>query len=124
MKRVYAVLNNRIKEFTSHEVYSGQASDKANYPYAVLKLSAVDNTEKDRDDYMLTVSCWDKNEQPSHSRAVGLAEDVRKALLNYRYLDEHQLIIVGRPAVGNVPDQDTQIKRYDVTALIKLYRRV
>lgn len=123
MNRVYSALINRIREYTSHEVYSGQASDKANYPYAVLKLSAVDNTEKDRDDYMLTVSCWDKNEQPSHARAVALAEEVRKALLNYRHLDENQLIIVTRPAVGNVPDPDEQIKRYDVTSLIKTYRR-
>lgn len=123
MNNVYLALINRIREFTDKEVYNGQASDDAKYPYAVIKLGPIENTEKDRDDYMLTVSCWDKRVSPSHAHTVALAEEVRKALLNFRHLDDNQLIIVSRPSVGNIPDPDTQIKRYDVTALIKTYRR-
>lgn len=123
MNHVYLALINRIKEYTDNEVYNGQAKDGARFPYAVLNLGPVDSTEKDRDDYFLTVSCWDKSESPSHAKVVNLAEQVRSALLNYRHLDDNQLIIVSRPNIGNVPDPDTQIKRYDVSAIIKTYRR-
>lgn len=123
MNNVYLTLINRVREFTNRDVYNGQAKDGANYPYAVIKLSPVDNTEKDRDDYMLTVSCWDKRESASHATAVGLAEEVRNALVDFRHLDENNLIIVSRPSVGNIPDPDTMIKRYDVSAIIKTYRR-
>lgn len=123
MNHVYLALINRMREYTDRSVYSGQAPESAVYPYAVATLTPVENTEKDRDDYMLEVRCWDKRESPSHSYAVALAEQVRSALLNFRYLDEKYLIVVSRPSVGNVPDPDAQIKRYDVTALIKTYRR-
>src|SRR5699024_4665200 len=102
-------LITKVRGFTDKQVFNGQADDGATYPYAVIKLSAIDNTEKDRDDYMLTVSCWDKSQSPSHAKAVNLAEEVRSALLDYRHLDENQLIIVSRPNVGEVPDPDTQI---------------
>lgn len=124
MNHVYLTLNNRIKQYTDKAIYTGQASESATYPYAVLTLSPIDNTEKDRDDYTLTVSCWDKSESPSHARVVSLANEVRDALLNYRHVDDYGLIIVSRPSVGNIPDDDTQIKRYDVNALIKTYRRL
>lgn len=123
MNHVYVALIRRIKEFTDNDVYNGQADEKATYPYAVLSLSAIDNTESDRDDYTLTVKCWDKSQSPSHARAVALAEQVRKALLRYRHLDDNGLIIVSRPNVGEIPDPDEQIKRYDVTSVIKTYRR-
>src|SRR5690625_6777695 len=84
MNHVYLTLINRVRELTSKEVYNGQADDDAIYPYAVIKLSLVDNTEKDRDDYMLTVSCWDKRPSPTHAHAVALAEEIRNALLNFR----------------------------------------
>lgn len=123
MNNVYLALITRIRAFTDKEVFNGQASDGANYPYAVIKLTPVDNTEQDRDDYTLEVSCWDKRASPSHATAVALAEEVRSALLRYRLLDDNQLIIVSRPSIGYVPDPDTQIKRYDVRSLIKTYRR-
>ena len=100
MNNVYLALITRIREYTSREVYNGQASDKAKYPFAVIKLGPIDSTEKDRDDYSLTVSCWDKRESPSHAQAVALAEEVRSALINFRHLDENNLIIVSRPNVG------------------------
>src|SRR5690625_2984968 len=123
MNNVYLALITRIREFTNKQVYNGQADDDAKYPYAVIKLGPIDPTEKDRDDYMLTVSCWDKRESPSHAHAVALAEEVTNALLDFRHLDDNLLIIVSRPSIGNIPDPDEMIKRYDVTALIKTYRR-
>ncbi|MCM3739235.1 DUF3168 domain-containing protein [Oceanobacillus luteolus] len=123
MNNVYLTLINRVRAFTNHDVYNGQAEDNAPYPYVVIKLNPIANTEKDRDDYSLTVSCWDKRESPSHATAVRLAEEVRSALIDFRHLDENNLIIVSRPSVGEIPDPDEQIKRYDVTALIKTYRR-
>lgn len=123
MNHVYVALIRRIREFTDYDVYNGQANDNTTYPYAVIKLGPVDPLEKDRDDYMLTVSCWDKSQSSSHARVVSLAEEVRSALLEYRHLDEDGIIIVSRPSVGEIPDPDTQIKRYDVTSLIKTYRR-
>lgn len=123
MNHVYLALINRIKEYTERGVYSGRAPDKAVYPYGVLTLSPVENSEKDRDDYTLRVSCWDKRESPTHSYAISLAEEVRSALVDFRHLDDKYLIIVSRPSVGHVPDPDEQIKRYDVTSLIKTYRR-
>jgi|SRR5690625_4703505 len=123
MNHLYVTIQNQIKSKTSREVYNGQADDKAKYPYVVVKLGPVDPTEKDRDDYMLTASCWEKRKSGSHATVVALAEEVRNALLDFRHLDDNQLIIVSRPSVGVVPDPDEQIKRYDVTAIIKTYRR-
>lgn len=123
MKHVSIPLYQRINNAHEYGTYQGQAPQKEPYPYVTYKLMPVDNTEKDRDDYMLEVACWDKSESTSHARVMDIAESIRKTLLNYRHLDENILIIVGRPNVGYIPDPDALIKRYDVSATIMTYRR-
>lgn len=123
MKRVATPLYQLINNAHEYETYQAIAPEKATYPYVTYKLMPVDNTEKDRDDYTLEISCWDKSESTSHARVMQVAESIRKALLNHRHLDDNILIIIGRPNVGYVPDPDALIKRYDVRAIIKTYRR-
>jgi hypothetical protein len=91
------------------------------YPYVVYKLLPIQNTEKDRDDYTLEVSCWDKSN--SDINVIQIADSVREALVKFRHLDGFNLIIVSRPNIGYVPDPDAEIKRYDVTATLLTYRR-
>lgn len=124
MKNVLTNLYQKINSAHSYTTHNGRAKQGSAYPYVVYKLSPVDNTEKDRDDYDLEVSCWDKSESTSHVVAVELADKVRDALVNYRDVNEHQLLIVSRPSMGYIPDPDEEIKRYDVTANIKTYRRL
>lgn len=123
MKHVATPLYQLINNAHEHETFQSIAPEKATYPYVTYKLMPVDNTEKDRDDYTLEISCWDKSESTSHARVMQVAESIRKALLNYRHLDDNILIIIGRPNVGYVPDPDALIKRYDVRSIIKTYRR-
>lgn len=123
MKELMAAIYQQINNAHEYETYNGQAPQKAKYPYVVYKLLPVSPTEKNRDDYTLEVSCWDKSEDTSHVRVVGIAENVRQSLLKFRFLDDHNLIIVSRPNVGFIPDPDELIKRYDVTATLMTYRR-
>lgn len=123
MIHIAAPLYQQINGAHQHKTYTNPAPQDATYPYVTYKLSPVGNTEKDRDDFMLEVSCWDKSESTSHVRAMQLADSVHQALTNFRYLDEKALIIVSRPSMGGRPDPDPLIKRYDVTAIIKTYRR-
>ena len=133
MKEIMTAIYQQINNAHEYETYNGQAPQKITlsdgrriptpYPYVVYKLLPVSPTEKDRDDYTLEVSCWDKSESTSHVRIIGIAKGIRQALLMFRHLDEHNLIIVSRPNVGYVPDPDELIKRYDVTATLMTYRR-
>ena len=123
MKNVMAVIYQLLNSVDEYETYNGIAPQKAVYPYRVYKLMPITPTEKDRDDYMLEVSCWDKSESTSHVRVIDMAERTRQALLRFRHLDGDNLIVVSRPNVGYIPDPDEMIKRYDVTATLMTYRR-
>ncbi len=117
MKALYTQINNAH----AYKTYRTQAPDTASYPYVVYKLLPIQNTENDRDDYTLEISCWDKSN--SDINVIQLADSVREALVKFRHLDGFNLIIVSRPNVGYVPDPDAEIKRYDVTATLLTYRR-
>jgi hypothetical protein len=131
MKELMRALYTQINNAHSYKTYRTEAPEKVKlpdgrevptpFPYVVYKLLPIQNTEKDRDDYALEVSCWDKSE--SDLRVMELAESIRTDLVNFRHLDEHNLIIVTRPNVGYIPDSDAEIKRYDVTATLLTYRR-
>ena len=133
MMNLMTALYQRISNAHEYETHRTQAPQQLElpdgkkiptpFPYAVFKLTPVSNTEKDRDDYMLTISCWDKTESPSDRRVLEVADNIRKALINWQYLDEHNLIFMERPSLGHVPDPDETIKRYDVSTILKTYRR-
>lgn len=123
MRNVMVNIYNQISGSHSYRTFQGRAPQSSTFPHVVYKLMPIDNTEKNRDDYSLEVSCWDKSEGTSHMRVVELAEKVRDALLDYRDLDDYNLLIVSRPSMGYIPDPDEQIKRYDVTATLMTYRR-
>lgn len=123
MIELMTTLYQQINNAHDYATYQGQAPQDATYPYVVYKLLPVESTEKDRDDYTLEVSCWDKSESTSHVKVVVLADMIRKELLHFRVVDEKQLIVVSRPNLGYVPDPNEQIKRYDITATIMTYRR-
>lgn len=116
-------LYQQINSAHVYHTYDNQAPETASFPYVVYKLLPIQNTEKDRDDYTLEVSCWDRVDGTSSARVTQLADDIRGALVNFRLLDIHNLIIASRPSVGYVPDPDEQIKRYDVTSTLMTYRR-
>lgn len=123
MKQLIQALYQQINNAHRYHTHPSPAPKDATYPFVTYKLLPISNTEKDRDDYTLEVSCWDKAESPSHARVVELADEVRSALVNFRHLDEHNLIIASRPSVGYIPDPDETIKRYDVTSTLLTYRR-
>jgi hypothetical protein len=123
MKELMTAIFQQINSAHEYKTHNGIAPQTASYPYVVYKVLPVSPTEKDRDDYTLEVSCWDKSESTSHAKVVELAENVRRALLNFRHLDENNLIIVSRPNTGYIPDPDELIKRYDITATLMTYRR-
>ncbi|WP_077622001.1 tail completion protein gp17 [Sediminibacillus massiliensis] len=123
MKHIMTAIYQVIDNAHSYKTYQGRASQNGAFPYVVYKLFPVDPTESGRDDYTLEISCWDKGEGTSHGTVVEIAEQVRQSLLDFRLLDEHNLIVATRPSVGYVPDPDELIKRYDVTTTLLTYRR-
>lgn len=133
MNNLMSVLYRTIDNAHDYKTFSGRApqaiknpdgTEKSiTFPYVVYKLMPVAPTEKDRDDYNLVVSCWDKSEDNSLVRVQEIADDIRNSLIRFRHLDHHQLIIASRPQVGYVPDPDELIKRFDVMTILKTYRR-
>lgn len=123
MKHLMTALFQQIDGAHAYKTYNGQATQDAVFPYVVYKLTPVAPTESNRDDYMLEVSCWDKSESTSHARVLEIAGNVRSALTDFQHLDDHNLMFFSRPNLGYIPDPDEMIKRYDVTAITKTYRR-
>lgn len=123
MNELKKILFNQINQAHEFSTYNNKAPQVANYPYAVYKIMPIANTEANRDDYMLEISCWDKNEDTDFTRVTQLATDIKQSLEYFRHLNEHYLVVVSRPNIGYVPDSDDLIKRYDVTAMIMTYRR-
>lgn len=123
MMNLMTALYQQINGAHEFSTYRTQAPEGASFPYVVYKLTPISNTEKDRDDYTLEISCWDKPEGPSDKRVLEIADAVRESLINWRHLDGHNLIFPERPSMGYIPDPDEMIKRYDVTSILKTYRR-
>lgn len=124
MKYVRPAIYQQLNKVHDYPVLSVPVKQSQQYPFITYKITPVDNTEKDREDYMLEVSCWDKSESTSHSVVLGMADKTMEALQGFRHLDENIFIMCDQlPNVGEIPDQDTEIKRYDVTTLLRTYRR-
>ncbi|MGJ9384255.1 tail completion protein gp17 [Salipaludibacillus sp. CF4.18] len=133
MRNIATVLFQQINQAHSNRTFQGLAPQTITlsdgsvvptpYPYVVYKLLPMSNRESGRDDYNIEVSCWDKSTGTSHATVMELAERVNDSLLEFASLDEHNLVAVSRPNIGYVPDPDAEIKRYDVTAMIRTYRR-
>lgn len=124
MMNLMTVLYQRINSAHEYNTYRTQAPEDATFPYVVFKLMPISNTENDRDDYTLEISCWDKSEGTSDARVLEIADNIRKSLIYWRHLDDHNLIMPNRPNLGHVPDPDNMIKRYDVTTILRTYRRL
>lgn len=133
MMNLMTALYQHISESHDYETYRTQAPQEVElpngkkiptpFPYVVFKLMPISNTESDRDDYTLEISCWDKNEGTSDAKVLEIAESIRKDLISWIYIDDNILLFMDRPSLGNVPDADSMIKRYDVTTILKTYRR-
>lgn len=123
MKNLMTVIYQQIDQAHPYKTYNGIAPSDAEYPYVVYKVLPVQNTEQDRDDFNLEISCWDKSTSTSHGRVVDIADAIKLNLKRFRHLDEHNLMIFSSPSVGYIPDPDEQVKRYDVTSTLLTYRR-
>lgn len=118
-----SILYQTVNKAHDHKTYNGQAPQNATFPYVVIKVLPVAPTEKDRDDYNLEISCWDKSDDTSLVRVQNIANDIRDALLRFRHLDNSNLLMINRPYIGYVPDPDELIKRFDVMTVLRTYRR-
>lgn len=119
---IKSIVYDRLKDYIDKDVRSVPAPTESAYPFVTYKLTMIDNTEQDRDDYMLEISCWDKD-QISHARVIDLANKVQQALRNWKHIDENVVIMANRPNIGEIPDSDETIIRYDVTSILRTYRR-
>lgn len=134
MMELMRTLYQRIDNAHIYATYRTEAPDKVMlpngqmgvtpFPYVVFKLKPIQSTEKDRDDYMLEVSCWDKPQGTSDELVMTIASQVRDVLTKWRNLDDFNLVFPSRPTLGSIPTEDDQYKRYDVTTLLKTYRRL
>mgnify|MGYP001428708744 FL=1 len=128
---IYQAINNAheyrtFQSIVPKKVYENGQWVSVPFPYVVMKMRPIESTEKDRDDYTLVVSCWDKADSDadtSLARVMGIADSIWQELLHFRYMDEHNWIQTTRPTQGEVPDPDETIKRYDVQTTLHVYRR-
>lgn len=124
MKHVRTAIYQQLNTVHDYPVRSVPVASTQQYPFITYKLTPVDSTEQDRQDYMLEISHWDKSESTSHTRVVEMADKSHEAIRGFRHLDEHVFIAAERmPAIGEIPDQDIEVKRYDVTTTLRTYRR-
>ncbi|TYS91898.1 hypothetical protein [Rossellomorea aquimaris] len=127
MKNLIQSLYTIISQSTTWSVYDTQANQNAVYPYIVFKLPNSNNTESDREDFIIEVDLWDdKTFWQSLEDTERLYEEVSKvndAMKKARILNEHHLLIFSKLNQLQLPDPDENIRRIQLRYEVKTYER-
>lgn len=127
MKHLIQSLYTIISQSTSWSVYDSQANQNATYPYIVFKLPNSNNTESDREDFIVEVDLWDdKTFWRSVEDSTRIYDEVTKvddAIKKTRILNEHHLLIFSKVNQLALPDPDENIKRIQLRYEVKQYER-
>lgn len=99
-------LKTVVEELTG--AFYEEAKEKAEYPYKVLSLKRIADTEG-KQTYTLEINVWDRH--PYYSRAESIMDKLEKELDGGSWLEEIGLIRIFKGQRQNVPDPDRAIKR-------------
>ena len=114
------LVQSKLKTLTAN-VYHEIANEKNLYPHIVFDFRRIDLGDLWRQDYILEVDIWDK--QDSSQRVDNLADQVEN-LLQAENLPQTNVLptfyLINRQ---NIPDEDKEIKHRRVQFQIQNYER-
>lgn len=114
------LVQSKLKTLTAN-VYYEIANEKKLYPHIVFNFRRIDLGDLWRQDYILEVDIWDK--QDSSQRVDNLADQVEN-LLQAENLPQTNVLptfyLIDRQ---NIPDEDKEIKHRRVQFQIQNYER-
>lgn len=114
------LVQSKLKTVAAN-VYHEIANEKALYPHIVFEFRRIDLNDLWRQDYILEVDIWDK--QDSSQRVDNLADQVEN-LLQAENLPQTNVLptfyLINRQ---NIPDEDKEIKHRRVQFQIQNYER-
>ena len=114
------LVQSKLKTLTAN-VYHEIANEKQLYPHIVFEFRRIDLGDLWRQDYILEVDIWDK--QDSSQRVDDLADQVEN-LLQAENLPQTNVLptfyLINRQ---NIPDEDKEIKHRRVQFQIQNYER-
>lgn len=114
------LVQSKLETLTAN-VYHEIANEKKLYPHIVFEFRRIDLGDLWRQDYILEVDIWDK--QDSSQRVDNLADQVEN-LLQAENLPQTNVLptfyLINRQ---NIPDEDKEIKHRRVQFQIQNYER-
>ena len=114
------LVQSKLETLTAN-VYHEIANEKKLYPHIVFEFRRIDLGDLWRQDYILEVDIWDK--QDSSQRVDNLADQVEN-LLQAENLPQNNVLptfyLIDRQ---NIPDEDKEIKHRRVQFQIQNYER-
>ncbi|WP_419958964.1 hypothetical protein [Psychrobacillus sp. BM2] len=107
-------------------VYTGKASDKATYPYAVINITTSNNLDEQSDGLFLDVDVWDIEKGANYDAffAIENLTDLIDSKLNYlRANDSEHGYIVNQINRLTITDENDSIERRKLKYYVKTYNR-
>lgn len=98
--------------------YYHDAIDNAMFPHAVFDYNSIDLGDINRDDYILTIDVWHKNNQFG---AEDIADQLCELLNNKNMPQANFLPTFFRTSRRNLPDTDKDINHIQIQFLIESY---
>lgn len=114
------LVQTKLKTLTAN-VYFEIANEKALYPHIVFNFRRIDLGDLWRQDYILEVDIWDK--QDSSLRVDDLADSVENLLQAENLPQDNVLPTFYLIDRQNIPDEDKEIKHRRVQFQIQNYER-
>lgn len=118
MNEILQVIFRMLKNY-SDEVYYEDAPNKAEYPYLVYNLE--DGYRSYREEYILTLDFWDRNQ--SSSNIENLVDAYDKHLENKLIVTELFSIRLNRLQRLKIEDEDKGLKRRQLKFEVQIYQR-
>ena len=114
------LVQSKLKTLTAN-VYYEIANEKKLYPHIVFNFRRIDLGDLWRQDYILEVDIWDK--QDSSQRVDNLADQVENFLQAENLPQTNVLPTFYLIDRQNIPDEDKEIKHRKVQFQIQNYER-
>ena len=104
---------------TNRDVFFERADKNSIYPYIVYSIESINFNFGEREDVILSVNIWDKNE--SSSRIEVLTDEIEKKFMFNNKPTEKILPTFYLESRNVIPDEDELIKRRELRILIQNY---
>lgn len=117
MTNMLIALMNRLMEVEPNTWY--EVANTTTYPYAVVSIQPLADSEKDRQDNIVEIDVWDQTTDPMALEELTTKLD--KALKKWKFTDDTQGFWLQRISRGNIPDEDINIRRRQIRYQIKRY---